>query len=228
MARFETRILNVLLDSYEKSSLFRGDNKVAVHISFRFTKSSLPEYFDESSLSYESIHAWAHEMEEKGWLEIAWKSGKEGHIIERLILDAQKVPEIYQYLRRKPLSRLICEQLEIIRSARETCSTPVAECFLAWLEERLLKNRPVKEFIDLACPEDTERLLQAVTAIEGNEKESYQREFSIREFADSKALEKLEGKLGRFSGHFSKSSKEWRRKTFWRSTESTIRRTTYI
>ena len=99
-----------------------------------------------------------------------------------MILDAQKVPEIYQYLRRKPLSRLICEQLEIIRSARETCSTPVAECFLAWLEERLLKNRPVKEFIDLACPEDTERLLQAVTAIEGNEKESYQREFSIREF----------------------------------------------
>ena len=143
MARFETRILNVLLDSYEKSSLFRGDNKVAVHISFRFTKSSLPEYFDESSLSYESIHAWAHEMEERGWLKIAWKSGKEGHIIERLILDARKVPEIYQYLRRKPLSGLICEQLEIIRSARETCSTPVAECFLAWLEERLLKNRPV-------------------------------------------------------------------------------------
>ena len=207
MAHFETRILNVLLDSYEKSSLFRGDNKVAVHISFRFTKSSLPEYFDESSLSYESIHAWAHEMEEKGWLEIAWKSGKEGHIIERLILDAQKVPEIYQYLRRKPLSRLICEQLEIIRSARETCSTPVAECFLAWLEERLLKNRPVKEFIDLACPEDTERLLQAVTAIEENEKESYQREFSIREFADSKALEKLEGKLGKIFRTFSEEFK---------------------
>ena len=45
-------------------------------------------------------------------------------------------------------------------------------------------------YLILLCPEDTERLLQAVTAVEENEKESYQREFSIREFADSKALEK--------------------------------------
>lgn len=38
MARFDVRILNKLLDSYERSSLAKGTNKVAVHIDFRFNK----------------------------------------------------------------------------------------------------------------------------------------------------------------------------------------------
>ena len=42
MARFDVRILNKLLDSYERSSLAKGTNKVAVHIDFRFSKKSVP------------------------------------------------------------------------------------------------------------------------------------------------------------------------------------------
>lgn len=77
MARFDVRILNKLLDSYERSSLAKGTNKVAVHIDFRFNKKTVPEYFDESSLAYEEIHDRAHELEEKGFVRIIWKRGKE-------------------------------------------------------------------------------------------------------------------------------------------------------
>ena len=57
MMPFEKKILNSLLDSYENSRLSRGENKVKIHISFPFQKTKLPEYFNESSLAYEEIHA---------------------------------------------------------------------------------------------------------------------------------------------------------------------------
>ena len=53
MARYDKKIVNRLLDSYEASTLFGGKNKVAVHIAFPFNKRTIPAYFDESSLAYE-------------------------------------------------------------------------------------------------------------------------------------------------------------------------------
>ena len=50
MAHYDARMLNGLLDSYENSLLSRGENKVAIHIAFHFTKKTMPEYFNESSL----------------------------------------------------------------------------------------------------------------------------------------------------------------------------------
>ena len=54
--KYEEKILQALLDSYERSSLSRGENTVAVHISFPITKKTMPIYFDENSLAYEEIH----------------------------------------------------------------------------------------------------------------------------------------------------------------------------
>ena len=55
--QYEKRILHALLDSYESSSLSRGENKVSVHIVYPITRKTMPTYFDESSLAYEDIHA---------------------------------------------------------------------------------------------------------------------------------------------------------------------------
>ena len=57
--KYEEHILQTLLDSYERSSLSRGENTVAVHISFPITKKTMPVYFDENSLAYEEIHGAA-------------------------------------------------------------------------------------------------------------------------------------------------------------------------
>lgn len=45
--RYEERILQTLLDSYERSRLSRGENEVAVHIAFPITPKTMPIYFDE-------------------------------------------------------------------------------------------------------------------------------------------------------------------------------------
>ena len=208
MARFDVRILNKLLDSYERSSLAKGTNKVAVHIDFRFNKKTVPEYFDESSLAYEEIHDRAHELEEKGFVRIIWKRGKEDHIIEKLILNEKKVTEIYQYLGRTSHGDYVRNTLKLVGSFREQYTAPVAGKFLDWLEERLRGDLPVKEFIDLTDPEETERLIRAVQAVEENREERYVREFSISVFSDSKIFEGLHGKVGKIFRRFSPEFQE--------------------
>lgn len=78
MMPFEKKLLNSLVDSYERSSLARAENKVAVHISFLFRRENIPEYFDESSGEYEVIHAVADQLEKRGFIEIKWRSDKKG------------------------------------------------------------------------------------------------------------------------------------------------------
>ena len=77
MAQYDKKIVNKLLDSYESSTLFTGKNKVTVNIAFPFNKSTLPVYFDESSLTYEAIHVTMRELEQQGIINIEWKKGKE-------------------------------------------------------------------------------------------------------------------------------------------------------
>ena len=203
MARFDVRILNKLLDSYERSSLAKGTNKVAVHIDFRFSKKSVPEYFDESSLAFEEIHACAHELEDKGFVRIVWKKGKEDHIIEKLVLNEKKVKEIYQYLGRTSHEDYVRNTLKQVGILREQCTAPVAGKLLDWLDERLRGDLPVKESIALTRPEETKKLIRAVQAVEENEEENYIREFSIRNFSDSKTFEQMCGKIGRIFRRFS-------------------------
>lgn len=76
MARYDKKIVNRLLDSYETSTLFGGKNKVAVHIAFPFNKRTIPAYFDESSLAYEEIHAAMQELERQNLINIRWKKGE--------------------------------------------------------------------------------------------------------------------------------------------------------
>ena len=96
--QYEKRILHALLDSYESSSLSRGENKVSVHIAFSFTKKTMPAYFDESSLAYEDIHAAVKHLEELGYVQAVWKGKKENHILQKVILCEDKVEEVYQYI----------------------------------------------------------------------------------------------------------------------------------
>ena len=115
MVQYEKRVLNALLDSYENSLLFTGENKVKISIEFPFTKKKMPEYFDESSYEYEKIHISMKELEKKGFLEIIWKKGKENHIISKVILKIENLEQIYAYTKRASKSDLIVKNLKLLR-----------------------------------------------------------------------------------------------------------------
>lgn len=209
MKPYDRHILNALLDSYERSSLFTGENKRNVRISFPFQKSSIPEYFDESSLAYEEIHACIRSLEQRGFIQIIWKKGKQGHIVQKVILCREALSQIYAYLKRKPGAERQQEQTLLVNRLAEVYQTPAAAAFLEMIKERLSQGKPVKEYINLNHPKEAENLLKAVWAIETNRQDSYIREFSIRHFSDSKVLEGMLGRVARAFRCVNSRFEEW-------------------
>lgn len=203
MARYDEKILNALLDSYEKSVLSRGENKVKVQITFPFTKKTVPEYFNESSLAYDEIHAVLEEAERKGLLTVVWKKGREGHIIEKVLLNTDSVGSVYAYLNRTPKKEKENRQLEILEKwSSKSREMPVLGTFISYLKQRIEEGKTVKEFIDLSAPDRTEQILSALFQVESNEESCYIREFSIRHFGDSKTFEEISGVLGKIMRRF--------------------------
>lgn len=206
--RYEEQILQALLDSFERSLLSRGENTVAVHISFPVTKKTMPVYFDENSLAYEEIHGAAGHLEEMGYTRSVWKGGKKNHILQKVILCEERVEEVYRYLGRVPKKNMQQTQLQILKELKEEYTTPVAEKFICWLIERLEQGKTVKEYLELKDTEETRRLIRAIHEIEINQKESYIREFSVRCFGDSKELERQMGRIGKILQRFSTGFEE--------------------
>lgn len=208
MGRYDKKIVDKLLDSYESSTLFTGKNKVAVHIAFPFNKNTLPAYFDESSLAYEEIHASMQELEQQGIINIEWKKGKEGHIISKALLCTEALGRAYAYVHRVPKADLIRQNRKLLLELQGRYGTPVYQALIAYLDNRLANAQPVKEFMDLANPAETEMLLTGIAQIEQNNKVCYVREFSIEHFHDSKIFESMSGKIARAMHMFAAECKE--------------------
>ena len=195
MVRYEHKILNALLDSYESSLLSRGENKVSINIQYVFSKKNLPDYFDESSLDYEEIHACVKELEKKGFLSIVWKHGKQDYIIEKVLLNIDALCDVYKYLKRVPKSENEKNVLALLGEVRKTYNSPIVIRFVDYLTARIREGKSVKEYIDLADLGQIENLIKALFFIETNNESCYIREFSIRYFHDSKIFENMTGRI---------------------------------
>lgn len=197
MAQYERKILNGLLDSYENSRLFTGENKVNISIDFPFNKKKIPAYFDESSYEYENIHSAMRELEEQGLINIIWKKGKENHIISKVVLNLEQLDRAYRYVKRIPKAELVAFNIAVLENCRRIYDTPVCRRFIAYLLERLCAHQSVKEYMDLEDCQKTELLLKGIFEIERNQRQCYIREFSIEVFHDSKVLENISSRLGK-------------------------------
>ncbi len=203
MIRYDEKILNVLIDSYEKSALSRGENKVKVQIAFPFTKKTVPEYFNESSLAYDEIHAVVKELERKELLTIVWKKGKEGHIIEKVLLNTAHIELVYAYLKRTPKEEDENAHLKLLEAwTLKSKEMPVLCAFVFYVKQRIEEGKTVKEFVDISDSDRTERILSALFQVENNEESCYIREFSIRHFGDSKIFEEMSGVIGKIMRRF--------------------------
>ena len=210
--QYDQLLLKNLLDSYEKSLLSSGKNKVQIHVSMTFSRRNLPEYFDESSMVYEQIHVAAEDMERRGFLKIQWKNRKPGTIIEKVILKEEAVEEVYQYLHRTP--KAVNEELtsavlrEYDQKLKKTEEQTVIRAFLRYILERFQDGKSVKEYIDISEPAQTKELLDTLCAIEQNEKPVYIREFSIDHLGDSKKFENMIGLIGKILRRFGSGYEE--------------------
>lgn len=209
MKQYENRILNSLLDTYERSSLSRGENKVQISIAFPFRRKNIPEYFDESSMAYEEIHAVVKQLEARGFLQVVWKGGKEGHILEKVILREEALPEIYSALKRIPKAERENEMLCCLEELGETITAPAAAAFLLRMCERIRQGKSVKEYLDIDNPAEAKLLIRAAALVEQNQSECFVREFSIQQFHDSKIFEGMSAKVCRILREYYTEYEEW-------------------
>ncbi len=188
MRRYDEKILHLLLDKYESSLLYIGQNQRNQSISIAITKKTLPEYFDEASMQYDLIHAQLLEQEQKGYLQLMWKNKKIGHILEKCVLCPEKAQEIYHLLHRKEKR----EKEEAILAVCESCKDmhEVINHFLQWITDQISSGGSIKQYVDMDEPEKLESLCYLIEGILTNTEEVFWREFSVRFFCDSKIAEK--------------------------------------
>lgn len=194
MRRYETKVLSLLLDKYESSLVYRGENKKRQRITCAVNDKLFPEYFDLSSMAYDQIHEELLEMEEKGLIILHWNGKKDGHVLKEVELNLDAAKTVYEILKRPPRSGLERQALEVIQ-AFDGIHDNVTENVREWLSKRITAGESVKKYVDIADPEQLSLLLTALHAMASNQAEMYVREFSILHFHDSKMFEKMEGKL---------------------------------
>ena len=202
MVQYDRKVLNHLLDTYENSLLSTGENKRMIQIEFRFTKTSLPSYFDESSNEYESIHVLMKLLESKKLIRIIWKDNKPDYLIQKVRLMTNHIEEAYQYVGRRPKRGLEEENITLLQKYLNV-KAPITVDFVRYLLERLQNHQSVKEYIALENRKETEKFLRACVLVEQNRNPCYIREFSIMHFQDSKYFEQIESRIAKVFRQFS-------------------------
>ncbi|SHK31189.1 Wadjet anti-phage system protein JetD domain-containing protein [Tepidibacter formicigenes] len=196
MKNYSKLILNKLIDKYEKSSLYKGDNKVNVNIYFKFNKKELPNYYNELEFEYkENINEECINLENKDYIKIHWKKYQENNIIEKVKLNIEKLDEIYNYLNRVKKSSLEEETINLLNNYLYT-NTWIDE-FLKDMIKLLKEKRSVKKYLDIENQNLIKDLIRGVIGVVNQKTEIPKRVLSIKLFNDSKKLEKIENKIKR-------------------------------
>jgi hypothetical protein len=85
MKKYKKEILNNLIDSYERSAVYKGTSLNHRNIIFKITPKSLKDYFDEDNyIKKEEIDQSLKELETLKLLDLHWGKGYESHVIKRV------------------------------------------------------------------------------------------------------------------------------------------------
>lgn len=188
MTKYESIILNALLDRYERSKSFTGDNKVNQQFTVKLVK-LFDKYDDAAEYDlFVAIRDAVSALAEQGFVTI---SCRKNGVADRVTLNLQSLPQIYTALGRKPKADIHDALHNLLMKYQADNDTLSAFC-KAQLE-RIAQNKKA-EFFDGDMLE-YENLLKAISEVFNVRDETYIRDFSVRIYGDSKAFEKIRNKV---------------------------------
>lgn len=185
---YEKKILNSLIDKYESSKSFSGNNQVnqrfKVCISKLFT-----EYTDHSKFEvFRDLNEAIDVLKRKGFISAKIDAG---NVYENIFLSFDELSDIYKYLKRTPkndihnrLKKVLEEHSDDNEILNKYCNEQLY---------RLSKNQSVKYFNDDF--KEFKAILIAVKEVLLIDTEQFIREFSIRIFKDSKVFQSIQAKV---------------------------------
>lgn len=191
MTNYKKQILNCLLDKYERSKSFTGDNKRGQSFSVKLIK-LFPKYDDEAEYDlYISINEAIAELERCEYISLLKK--KNG-VIDSVTLNTHKLNDIYAFISRIPKSDTNERLLHLLTMYANKNEVLAGYCQSQI--ERIQSNKKA-EYFDGDFTE-YENILKAVSEIFDNSEETYIRDFSAKVYyGDSKVFEKIKHKVTR-------------------------------
>ncbi len=173
-------VLNALLDKYENSLTYSGENRV--NQSFSLSPEKVYPAYLSNYEPIDNVHAFEDRMkqlEREGLVSLRFSQSG----ISKIILVPEKTAQAYARLGRQEKKAIRDGQAEFFRSALG--DNPVGDALCREQLNRLAAGKkPLYEM------EDARVLLSLVSAIWHNETPLLERELSIRLFSDSKTFEK--------------------------------------
>ncbi len=192
MKKYQTTILNTLLDQYERSKSFTGSN--INNQSFKKTIVDLfPEYDDEAKYEvFSEINSQVSDIENKNFITVKrLKRGKiDTDVIVSVQLNLENLKNIYQILDRQPKTDKNNELLGLLKKYKDL--TPLLNKFCSEQIERIAINKKVQYSEDLI---KLEQLLKVLSEIENVEEETFLRNFSVKVLGDSKTFEHIKASV---------------------------------
>ena len=176
----QRRVLNVLLDKYERSKTYEGTNLVAQN--FAVDPTAIWEEYTSDFADVEQIKDFEADMgylEKEGLLTAKRKGGE----ISKLIASNERIPEYYDILQRKPKNDAMQEQMDFYRAWSEKGNTLIVS-YCQEQMERITSGKKATYTLDIA-----ENLLQLLNYLLTNREELLERELSMIILSDSKAFE---------------------------------------
>ena len=181
--KIKQKTLNKLIDQYEKSKTFTGDNQV----NQTFSKSIgelFPQYQDDAE--YELFCDVNEAMKNLEMLKLVTLKKKRGNVLDKVYLNTEKLPESYKYLERQPKKELNESITELFD---KYSGTPLLDHYFEVQRINIENNRRI-DFYD-GSQQEYEDLLYLCREVLLNEEELFIRDFSMRCFGDSKKVESL-------------------------------------
>lgn len=196
------KLLHLLLDKFEKSSLYKGAPRNNRRVWLHFNRRNLPRYFDDSTARHkESINEGAMLLEERGLVEIVWERFEEGNLINKLALNHHRLQEAYDFLGRRPRE---ARESEVAGLARRYArgAAPWAADFLGWVAERADSGESVARYLDIGDTRRVAMLFKVVREASLLKEETPRRVFSQRVLGSTKAFDKVKRAVARAAVDF--------------------------
>ena len=198
MNRIQSTVMNKLLDKYEISKTFQGENKrqqnFTVNIGDYF-----PKYKDDAEFDFfMEVNEALEELEEKELIRIKHK--KNG-TIHQAVLNLDKLQECYRIMSRNSRSEEHTWLMDFWNELEIRCfETGEYKKELLPIHSYIIeqRNKLSKNLNPSYFDQDREKyrdILEATVAALMNEEEIFIRDFSIKLFGDSKRMEQIESKV---------------------------------
>ena len=183
----EKKILNELIDKYEKSKSFTNKNKVTqnfvVKIEKIFPKYNDHAYYDAFVEINDSIKALVRKS-----LVIAKE--KSFNVFNEVKLNVDSIEEAYSYIKRKQKKETNIEILELLEKYKD--KNEILNNYCLKQIENISLNKNVQYFNDL---NELENILISIENILNVKEETYVRDFSVKFLKDSKTFESISNKV---------------------------------